>query len=661
MRERGVKDQSCCRGCDCGFISLRLQLQPHEALRDRDLSHELSYEGALRRHRGRRSPAYSLVFGSWSWISGHRHSTAPARSGTAPCNPPAAHRPGASGSVISPSGLRVGSVVRFRFETCKGSTEVSVHADSNMSVKELFDEAAPPPYLRNALLASLCALLCAHLYLWIRRCAGTHRLPGPFPWPVIGNAAQLGGAPHIYFTRMAKKYGDIFQIKLGNRVVVVLNGDMIRAALIDKGVDFAGRPDFASFRFISGGKSISFGSYSKWWKVHRKVAQSTVRAFSTSNQQTKKTFEKHVVSELREMLHIFLKQTEERKFFEPRTYLIVSVANVMSAVCFGKRYSYEDEEFRGIVGRNDQFTKTVGAGSMVDVIPWLQSFPNPIKTMFGNFKKLNMDFYKFTKDKVAEHRATIRPSVIRDITDAVILAVDHGAAGPSGVFLDKEYVSPAINDIFGASQDTLSTALLWIILILVRYPDIYARLQKEVDRVVDRTRLPTIEDQSRLPYVMAFIYEVMRFTSFIPVTIPHSTTSDTSIGGYHIPKGTVVFINQWSINHDPNKWRHPEVFDPTRFLDTSGALNKDLTSSVLIFSLGRRRCIGENLSKIQLFLCTTLLVHQCYFSVDPKNQPTMDYEYGLTLKPRPFTIAVTHRDSMRLLDSYVEQLQKQEE
>ncbi|XP_026113742.1 cytochrome P450 1B1-like [Carassius auratus] len=495
----------------------------------------------------------------------------------------------------------------------------------------------------------LSLLVCLTLTLW--RLSGRRQIPGPFSWPVIGNAAQLGTSPHFYFTRMAKKYGDVFQIKLGSRDVVVLNGDAIKEALIKKAVDFAGRPDFASFRFVSNGKSMAFGNYSQWWKLHRKIAHSTVRNFSTANIHTKQTFEKHIVCEIGELIRLFLNKTREQQYFEPHRYLVVSVANTMSAVCFGNRYSFDDEEFQQVVGRNDQFTKTVGAGSIVDVMPWLQYFPNPIKTLFDQFKTLNKEFNEFIDSKVAEHRETLLLSLVRDMTDAFIVALDKGLSGGPGVFLDKEYVPPTIADIFGASQDTLSTALQWIILLMVRYPEVQKRLQEDVDKVADRSRLPTIADQPHLPYVMAFIYEVMRFTSFVPVTIPHSTTTDTSINGYPIPKDTIIFVNQWSLNHDPTKWDQPEVFNPQRFLDEDGALNKDLTTNVLIFSVGKRRCIGEDVSKIQLFLFTSLLVHQCRFSAE--TTPSMDYLYGLTLKPRAFKVSVSLRDSTELHESLV--------
>ncbi|XP_044229541.1 cytochrome P450 1B1 [Thunnus albacares] len=517
-------------------------------------------------------------------------------------------------------------------------------------------EGIDPGTPRALLVTCVTLLLSLQLWLWLRQ-RSIHCPPGPLSWPVIGNAAQLGKAPHLYFTRMAKKYGNVFQIKLGCRTVVVLNGESIKQALVKQGLQFAGRPDFTSFQYVSNGNSLAFGTMTDWWKMHRKVAQSTVRMFSTGNPQTKKTFEQHVLCEVKELLQLFVGKTKEHQYFQPTTYLVVSTANIMSAVCFGKRYSYEDEEFRQVVGRNDQFTQTVGAGSIVDVMPWLQYFPNPIKTIFDNFKRLNLEFGMFIRDKVIEHRKTIQSDTIRDMTDAFIVALDQ-LRDKTGVSLEKDFVTSTVGDIFGASQDTLSTAMQWITIILVKYPEMQVRLQQEVDKVVDRSRLPSIEDQLQLPYVMAFIYEVMRFTSFLPLTIPHSTTTDTSIMGYTIPKNTVIFINQWSINHDPAMWSHPETFDPLRFLDQNGALNKDLTSSVLIFSLGKRRCIGEELSKLHLFLFTTIIVHQCNITADPARPPTLDYNYGLTLKPHSFFISVSLREDMTLLDTATRQAEE---
>lgn len=186
----------------------------------------------------------------------------------------------------------------------------------------------------------------------------------------------------------------------------------------------------------------------------------------------------------------------------------------------------------------------------------------------------------------------------------------------------------------------------WILLLLVKYPDMQAKLQELIDKVVGQDRLPSTEDRSSLAYLDAFIYETMRFTSFVPVTIPHSTTSDVTIEGLHIPKDTVVFINQWSVNHDPLKWKDPHIFDPARFLDENGALDKDITNGVMIFSTGKRRCIGDQIAKVEVFLCTAILLHQCSFESDPSEPLTLDCSYGLTLKPLRFCVSAKLRGKL---------------
>ncbi|KAM5318067.1 cytochrome P450 1B1 isoform 2-T8 [Glossophaga mutica] len=521
---------------------------------------------------------------------------------------------------------------------------------------------------QTTLLLLFSVLAAVHVGQWLlrqRRQQSGSSPPGPFAWPLIGNAAAMGPAPHLSFARLAKRYGDVFQIHLGGCPVVVLNGERaIRQALVQQGAAFANRPSFASFRVVAGGRSLAFGQYSERWKAQRRAAHSTMRAFLSHQLRSRRVLEGHVLGEVRELVELLVRGSAGGAFLDPRPLTLVAVANVMCAACFGCRYSHEDAEFRELLSHNEEFGRTVGAGSLVDVLPWLQRFPNPVRTAFREFEQLNRNFSNFIIDKFMRHQESFRPGADpRDMMDACILSVEKEAAeksGDSSARLDIDYVPSTVTDIFGASQDTLSTALQWLLILFTRYPDVQARVQAELDQVVGRDRLPCLEDQPRLPYVMAFLYEAMRFSSFVPVTIPHATTANTSLLGYHIPKDTVVFVNQWSVNHDPVKWPNPEDFDPARFLDKDGIINKDLTSSVMIFSMGKRRCIGEELSKVQLFLFTSILAHQCNFKANPDEPAEMDFCYGLTIKPKSFKINVTLRESMELLDRAVQALQDEE-
>uniref|UniRef100_A0A8D0L1X3 Cytochrome P450 family 1 subfamily C member 1 n=1 Tax=Sphenodon punctatus TaxID=8508 RepID=A0A8D0L1X3_SPHPU len=499
-----------------------------------------------------------------------------------------------------------------------------------------------------ALLLSCAFFLCLELCLWVRRSPRAQegrRPPGPFAWPLLGNVLQLGRLPHLTFCRLAQKYGSVFQIRLGRQAIVVLNGEAtIRQALVRQSAQFAGRPNFPSFRLVSGGKSMAFGRYSEQWRAHRRMAHATLKAFSTANAPNKRLFEQHVAAEAQELIEELLLRSAGSAYLDPSPLFTVANANVICALCFGKRYSHADKEFQALLGRNDKFGQTVGAGSLVDVLPWLQRFPNPVRSVFRDFKVLNQELHAFVCAKVAQHRLTYDPQVTRDISDAIIGHIEHGPAGAKEG-LSRDYVAGTLTDIFGAGQDTTSTALAWVLLLLLKYPQLQSQLQAELDRVVGRARLPIADDRASLPHLEAFIYETLRYTSFVPVTIPHATTDDVLLDGFRIPKDTVVFVNQWSVNHDQCKWKDPHLFDPGRFLDAEQKLDRDLTCSVMIFSLGKRRCIGDQLSKLQIFLFTAILLHQCSFRPNPTERLTMDCIHGLALKPLPFTVSATRRDT----------------
>jgi hypothetical protein len=47
---------------------------------------------------------------------------------------------------------------------------------------------------------------------------------------------------------------------------------------------------------------------------------------------------------------------------------------------------------------------------------------------------------------------------------------------------------------------------------MILYPEVAARAQAEIDEVIGPDRLPTFEDRPHLPYVNAFVKEVLLLT-----------------------------------------------------------------------------------------------------------------------------------------------------
>ncbi|XP_071298169.1 cytochrome P450 1A4-like [Agelaius tricolor] len=491
----------------------------------------------------------------------------------------------------------------------------------------------------EALLAA--AALCLVLLLLLQRLraavpAGLRRPPGPRGYPVLGNVLELRTDTHLALTRLSRRYGDVMEVRIGTRPVLVLSGlDTIRQALVKQGEDFMGRPDLYSFHYISNGQSLAFSPDSgEVWKARRKLAQSALKSFSVAPSPTSSCsclLEEHVSKEAEYLVTKFLQLMEEEKRFDLNQYLVVSVANVICAMCFGKRYEHEDQELLSLVNLGNEFGEVAGSGHPADFIPLLRYLPS--RTM-EVFKDINRRFNAFVQKIVQEHYSTFDKEHIRDITDSLIGHCQENSTGEdTGVQLSNEKIIHIVNDLFGAGFDTVATALSWSLMYVALYPNIQKKIHEELDRTIGRERRPRLSDRGTLPYTEAFILEMFRHSSFLPFTIPHSTTKATVLNGYYIPKDTCVFINQWQVNHDEALWKEPSAFRPERFLSAAGTeLNRAESEKVLSFGLGRRRCLGETIGRWEIFLFLTTLLQQLHFSLRPGEQVDITPQYGLTMK-----------------------------
>jgi cytochrome P450 len=82
---------------------------------------------------------------------------------------------------------------------------------------------------------------------------------------------------------------------------------------------------------------------------------------------------------------------------------------------------------------------------------------------------------------------------------------------------------------------------------MTTHPEIQAKAQEEIDRVVGSERLPTVEDRPGLPYVEALLNEVLRFSSVLPQGVPHKVRASDVFEGYAIPEGTIIMPNIWYV------------------------------------------------------------------------------------------------------------------
>nr|XP_004653147.2 cytochrome P450 2C21-like isoform X2 [Jaculus jaculus] len=201
-----------------------------------------------------------------------------------------------------------------------------------------------------------------------------------------------------------------------------------------------------------------------------------------------------------------------------------------------------------------------------------------------------------------------------------------------------EHLITTVMDIFAAGTETISTTIRYGLLLLMKYPEISAKIQEEIDHVIGRQRRPCMQDRSRMPYMDAVVHEIQRYIDVVPFPIPRVTTQDVQFRGWHIPKGTKILISLTSVLHDKKEFPNPDKFDPGHFLDDTGNFRK--SDYFMPFSVGKRSCVGEGLAHMEMFLIlTTILQH---FTLkpqfDPKDIDITPVENGLLSLPPSYEL-----------------------
>ena len=452
---------------------------------------------------------------------------------------------------------------------------------------------------------------------------------------------------------MAEKYGDVFSMMLGNRLVVVLNGlDAIQEAIVKHSTAFAGRPQLHTFKLgNTDGSSLTLTDYSPQWRLSRKISVAAIQNFA------KKTdiLEEKLLQECRRMIYCFKLQKD--KPVDALITLKFAMANIILGALFGVNRSYDDEDLREILRQTSDYGKVVNGNSHVDFLPLLKYLPNKALSKLVLIIKAVKEV---TTKMFIKNKQTYTEGDVRNIADSFINVVEketmkeveNRPAGEDTLnmapLLNDDQIISVLMDLFAAGFETSSTTVYWGLAYLVKYPDIQHQLHEELDLVIGRERLPTLSDIASLPLLQATVYELLRVTSLAPLSVPRSTTTETKLRDFTIPKDTMVFVNLWSVHRDPAIWKDPDVFNPRRFLNGAGeVIDPKSIGGFLPFSGGRRKCPGEPLALKQVSVFFAALLHSFRFSQDglPAEYQGIDLQgkCGLTLDPKTFYVRIEER------------------
>ncbi|KAF4392815.1 hypothetical protein F8388_018367 [Cannabis sativa] len=156
-----------------------------------------------------------------------------------------------------------------------------------------------------------------------------------------------------------------------------------------------------------------------------------------------------------------------------------------------------------------------------------------------------------------------------------------------------------------AGMDTTAISVEWAMAEVIKNPRVQQKAHEELDRVIGVERVMNENDFSNLHYLQSIVKEAMRLHPPTPLMLPHKANDNVKIGGYDIPKGTIVHVNVWAVARDPAVWKDPLEFRPERFLEEDVDM-KGHDYRLLPFGAGRRVCPGAQLG---INLVTSMLGH----------------------------------------------------
>ena len=449
---------------------------------------------------------------------------------------------------------------------------------------------------------------------------------------------------------MAKQYGDIFSLKLGNRLVVVINGvKAIQETIIKQSIAFAGRPNLHTFQLANPhGSSLVLSNYSPQWRISRKISTMAIQNFAKNTD----VLSEQLLVETQRLVQYLNQQTN--KPLDPSKIFKCAAANIILHALFGVDRSYDDQDFQKVFEINENYGKAIEGSAYVDFLPLFKYLPNKLLTsLVLAMKSLHDEINKM----FVKNEASYIEGRIRNIADSFIRIVkkepenenqnENENTSTAPLLSDREIVA-VLADLFGGAIDTSTVSMQWSLAYLIKYPDIQRQLHDELDRVIGRGRLPTLRDIPSLPLLQATVYELLRVTSVAATSIPHSTTADVNVREFVIPKDTLVFINLWSVHRNPEIWKDPDVFNPRRFLNNQGqVIDAKALAGFMPFSVGRRQCPGQALAIKQLQVFLAVLLHSFHFTQDglPAKYRGINLqgERKLALHPEKFFVKLEER------------------
>ncbi|MBS2024155.1 MAG: cytochrome P450 [Deltaproteobacteria bacterium] len=432
--------------------------------------------------------------------------------------------------------------------------------------------------------------------------------PGPKGSFLLGNLGAAREDPIKLFLGAAMEHGDLVRFRFGPRIGHLVRApEFVRHVMQEHSKNYGKQtPGYRRVQYVLGqGLLTSEGDF---WLRQRRIAQPGFHrqriagfgeTFVRCTQELMVRWQEHVASGkpidvLYEMMKLTLRVV---------ALTLLSKDLEQDADAIGEAVSDI------LMNANERMT------AMIDIPPHIPTRKN---RRFNKFLRVLDDV---VLGLIRERRKDTADR--GDLLSMLMLAKDE----ETGETMTDGQLRDEVMTIFLAGHETTANALTWTLMLLSQHPGELRLAQEEVKKLGDRAL--TAADFPQLTRVRACIDEGMRL--YPPAwMVARSVAADDTIGGYHIPGGSICFTSPYVSHRNPNVFDNPLGFDPARFLD--GRSERWPRFAYFPFGGGPRLCIGNNFALLEASLILATMLQKVRLELVPGHDTSP--EPSITLRPR---------------------------
>ncbi|MFC4359265.1 cytochrome P450 [Halobium salinum] len=422
--------------------------------------------------------------------------------------------------------------------------------------------------------------------------------PSPPGQPVLGHTIQFFRAnPLDWFTDLTVEYGDVVQLDVAGQTVILLsNPDDIERVLIANNQNYrkGGFQKLVTNSLLGNGLVLAEGDE---WRTHRRGLEP---AFHPDRMPG---YARRIRSHTERLLNSWSSGDVINLEEEMKRLTLRIIADALFGVDLAEDATELEIAFTRVLRHFERISQTY-----VYLPEWI---PTPENMRY----RRALDTLEAAVQKIIDAHRTGK---IGRRTVVTHLLENEGG-------WSEDEMRDEIVTLLVAGHETTALALTFTGYLLGRNPGVAARITSMVrglddgfvDGVAECVELDRVVKESLRLYPP--VYGVFR-----------EPIADDVLGGYRIPSGSILALNQWVVHRDDRFFDQPDEFRPGRWTEKF----EDTLSpgAYFPFAAGPRRCLGDRFALLEAKLILAMILREYQFEL--VSEVPLEVVPSLTTQPK---------------------------